>query len=110
MKKFQNILLLLGVVALVVLPLLVVEKSATDGEAAKGEEKEVEIFSGADGQVKEMVNQIQPDYKPWFEPPLKPPSSEIESMLFALQAALGAGFIGYWLGSSVTKAKERRIS
>jgi cobalt/nickel transport protein len=41
---------------------------------------------------------------------MEPPSGEVASMLFALQAALGAGFIGYWLGSSVTKAKEKRMS
>ncbi|NLN22191.1 MAG: cobalt ABC transporter substrate-binding protein CbiN, partial [Syntrophomonadaceae bacterium] len=28
----------------------------------------------------------------------EPPSGEIESLLFALQAAIGAGFIGYYLG------------
>ncbi|HMW19367.1 MAG TPA: energy-coupling factor ABC transporter substrate-binding protein, partial [Accumulibacter sp.] len=29
-------------------------------------------------------------------------------LLFALQAALGAGFIGYYLGVSVTREKLRR--
>jgi cobalt/nickel transport protein len=29
-------------------------------------------------------------------------------MLFALQAALGAGFIGYYLGVSTTRARMRR--
>ena len=32
-------------------------------------------------------------WKPW-----EPPSGEIESLLFALQAAIGAGFIGYYVG------------
>ena len=29
-------------------------------------------------------------------------------MLFALQAALGAGFIGYYIGVGVTREKMRR--
>jgi cobalt/nickel transport protein len=105
MKRFQNLLLLAGVVLLVALPLMTVEKP----EPGPGQ-KEEEIFTGADSQAKDLVGQIQPDYKPWVDSLLKPPSGEIESMLFALQAALGAGFIGYWLGSSVTKAKEKRVS
>ena len=36
------------------------------------------------------------------------PSGEASSLLFALQAALGAGFIGYYLGVSTTRAKLRR--
>jgi cobalt/nickel transport protein len=36
---------------------------------------------------------------------MAPPSGEIGSLLFALQAALGAGFIGYWYGCSKTRAK-----
>jgi len=42
---------------------------------------------------------------------MEPPSNEIGSLLFALQAALGAGFIGYWLGSSATRTKleQRKV-
>ena len=105
MKKFQNIILLVAVVVLVALPLIFIQKP----EPEPGQ-KEVEIFTGSDDQAKNMITQIRPDYKPWVESLLSPPSGEIESMLFSLQAALGAGFIGYWLGTSVTKAKEKRIS
>lgn len=105
MKRFQNLLLLTAVVLLVALPLIFIQKP----EPAPGQ-KEVEIFTGSDDQAKNLVSQIQPDYQPWFEPLMEPPSGEVASMLFALQAALGAGFIGYWLGSSVTKAKEKRMS
>lgn len=35
---------------------------------------------------------------PWAEPLWSPPSGEIESLLFALQAAIGAGLIGYAIG------------
>ena len=41
-------------------------------------------------------------------PIIEPASGEIASLLFALQAALGAGVIGYYLGVSVTREKFRR--
>ncbi|XPO23271.1 energy-coupling factor ABC transporter substrate-binding protein [Phosphitispora sp. TUW77] len=55
-------------------------------------------FGGADGQAEELITQINPDYQPWFSSIWEPPSGEIESLLFALQAALGTGFIGYYIG------------
>jgi cobalt/nickel transport protein len=66
------------------------------------------IFSGSDDQAKNMIGVIAPEYKPWFKPLMEPPSGEVASMLFSLQAALGAGFIGYYLGSAVTRARIRR--
>ena len=84
-------LLLLGTVALVVLPLAFV----------KGQ------FGGSDDQASVAIAASQPGFKPWFEPLWKPPSAEIESLLFAVQAALGAGTIGYVLGRIHGAAKER---
>ncbi|MEW5961140.1 MAG: energy-coupling factor ABC transporter substrate-binding protein, partial [Chloroflexota bacterium] len=55
-------------------------------------------FGGADGAAEEMIAQVAPDYQPWFSHIWEPPGGEIESLLFAVQAALGAGFIGYYLG------------
>jgi cobalt/nickel transport protein len=37
-------------------------------------------------------------YEPWFQPLWEPPSGEIESLLFSLQAAIGAVIIGYFFG------------
>ncbi|GAB4265976.1 energy-coupling factor ABC transporter substrate-binding protein [Thermincola ferriacetica] len=79
----RNVLLLLLVVALVIIP-FVINKDAE--------------FGGADGKAEEVITEIQPDYKPWFSSVWEPPSGEIESLLFALQAAFGAGFIGYYVG------------
>ena len=102
-KRTQNILLILGVVVLALVPLWIVEKPAAgvDGE-------EVEIFGGSDDKAKNLIGEIRPDYRPWFEPIIEPASGEIASMLFALQAALGAGFIGYYVGTGVTREKMRR--
>lgn len=80
-KGINNILMLLAVIALAVLPLLFVE-----GE-----------FGGADGAAEEMIAELAPDYEPWFHSFFEPPA-ETESALFALQAAIGAGFIGYTIG------------
>ena len=83
MKKYENLILLALVALLAAMPLV----------WNAGAE-----FGGADDQVKDVVAAINPDYKPWFESIWSPPSAEVESFLFALQAAIGAGFIGYWLG------------
>jgi len=55
-------------------------------------------FGGADGAAESAIAEIAPDYQPWFSPVWEPPGGETESLLFALQAALGAGFIGYFFG------------
>lgn len=104
MKQRQNLWLLLAVVLLVVLPLWWVQKPpVVDGRA-------LEIFAGADNKAKDLIGEIAPNYRPWFAPILEPASNEIASLLFALQAALGAGFIGYYLGVSVTREKFRQAA
>ncbi|HEY8908682.1 MAG TPA: energy-coupling factor ABC transporter substrate-binding protein, partial [Desulfosporosinus sp.] len=55
-------------------------------------------FSGADDQAKNVISSIDPNYKPWFKPIWAPPSAEVESFLFALQAAIGSGVVFYYLG------------
>lgn len=82
-----NTLLLLVVAALAVLPLAL----------GLGEGKE-EPFAGADAQAEAAITEIAPDYEPWFSPLYEPPSGEVESALFALQAALGAGVLAYYFG------------
>jgi cobalt/nickel transport protein len=103
MKRFQTIFLMTLVALLIGLPLWMAKTTepGPDGKA-------VEIFIGSDDQAKEMIGTIAPDYKPWFKPLMEPPSGEMSSLLFALQAAVGAGFIAYYLGVSVTRAKMRR--
>lgn len=103
MKGRTNLALLLAVVLLVVLPLWLVERPDPGADGKPGE-----IFSGADNQARDAIAVVAPDYRPWFSPLLEPASSEIASLLFALQAALGAGFIGYYLGVATTREKFRR--
>lgn len=101
--KRQNWLIIVAVVALTALPLWLVPKPDAGPDGQPGE-----TFGGADGKAQQAIGQIAPDYKPWFAPLMEPASNEIASLLFALQAAIGAGVIGYWLGASVTREKLRK--
>jgi cobalt/nickel transport protein len=92
-KKIQNWLLIGGVLGLTLLPLIIVK----DGK-----------FGGADNQGKEAINEIQPSYKPWFQSIFQPASAEIASLLFATQAALGAGTVGYVIGSYKGRSEGRK--
>ena len=53
-------------------------------------------YAGTDDAASEVI--AEHGYTPWFSALWEPPSKEIESLLFALQAALGAGVLGYVLG------------
>ena len=55
-------------------------------------------YGGADGEAEELITELNESYKPWFSSIWEPPSGEIESLLFVLQGAAGAGFIGYFIG------------
>ena len=91
----RNILLLLGVIVLAVLPFALQQKSSE------------ELFSGADAQAEAAITAVRPEYKPWFSPLWKPPSGEIECLLFSLQGAIGGGLLGYCLGYLRCRAKLR---
>lgn len=74
----------------------------------KGEDQG--YFGGADDQGPEYIEST--GYHPWFHSIWEPPSGEIESLLFALQSAIGAIIIGYFLGywkaqSNMRKRKEK---
>lgn len=83
----RNVVLLLAAAVLVVVPLVLPVTQGMDRP-----------FVGADNHAVDAITAGNPDYQPWFQPLWKPPSAEIEGMLFALQAALGAGLIGYCVG------------
>lgn len=55
-------------------------------------------FGGSDDSAKREITQIDQSYKPWFTPLWTPPSPDVESLLFALQASTGTAFIAYFLG------------
>lgn len=82
-KRWTTWLLVGGVLLLAVVPLLL----------NRGAE-----FSGSDDAASSAISELRPGYQRWAEPIWTPPGGEIESLLFALQAALGAGVIGYFFG------------
>ncbi|HAT4264821.1 TPA: energy-coupling factor ABC transporter substrate-binding protein [Clostridium perfringens] len=89
-RVLTNVILLLLVVFITIIPFFV----AKNGE-----------FDGSDDQAEEAITQIDKNYEPWFSPLFEPASGEIESLLFALQAAIGAGVIGFGLGYLKGKKK-----
>lgn len=54
-------------------------------------------YGGSDNAGSDLIMQRSPGYTPWFSSFWHPPP-ETESMLFALQAAIGAVVIGYFIG------------
>jgi len=63
-------------------------------------------FGGADSSAGPVIEET--GYQPWFNSIWEPPSGEIESLLFALQAAIGAIIIGFILGYYKGQADERK--
>lgn len=66
-------------------------------------------FQGADSKAGDLINEINSDYKPWFESIWTPPSAEVESFLFSMQAAIGAGFIGYYIGKKKYDKTDKSV-
>jgi cobalt/nickel transport protein len=84
-----NLILFLIVIAIVLVPLIFMGGSE---------------FGGADGEAEGVIAELNPEYEPWIAPIWEPPSGEIESLLFSIQVAIGAGLLGYALGTF----KERK--
>lgn len=91
MKTYKkNLLLVLLIAGIAIFPL--VFNSGAD-------------FEGADDEGGDVIGEIDPDYEPWAEPLWEPPSGEVESLLFSLQIVIGAGTVGYILGTLKEKRK-----
>lgn len=63
-------------------------------------------FGGSDGAATDAITTGSPQYQPWFSS-LWAPEVQVESGLFALQAALGAGVLGFILGSLRERGRSR---
>lgn len=54
-------------------------------------------FIGTDSIAQIHIENSNPDYQPWFSSVFQA-IGEVESFLFAAQAAIGAGALGYFIG------------
>lgn len=79
----KNLLYMFVIIFLVAAPLIFIKNSE---------------FGGADGKAEDVITQVDPEYKVWAKNPIKPPGGETESLLFALQAAMGSAVVFYILG------------
>lgn len=87
----KNLILIALILILVAVPVIVLKNAE---------------FAGADGIAEEAIMAINPEYVPWFEPLIELPSGEVESLLFSLQSAIGAGVVGFILGRMTAGKKE----
>ncbi len=65
-------------------------------------------FKATDSINVTAIEQVKPGYKPWFEPVIKPSGGEIETFLFATQAAIGSGVTCYILGLYKGRTERRK--
>jgi cobalt/nickel transport protein len=88
----------MAVNALLVLAIVVIVGVAL-GLDARRTEAGGERFIGSDTAATTRIERDHPDYQPWFQPLFPPLSAQVESGLFALQAALGGTVLGYTIGA-----------
>ena len=91
MKTKYYVVLIIAVVVLFVAPLLLFPSAE---------------FGGSDSSAEQAIS--DQGYKPWFSPIWEPPSSEIETLLFSLQAAIGSVIIGYFVGYERGKRAKKK--
>ncbi len=72
-----------------------------------GDDDAEEPFAGTDATATEAIQEMDPNYEPWFEPLVGELPGEVESGLFALQAVIGAGVLFYVIGFYRGKAAAR---
>ena len=90
----KKALMILTIIALIVLPLAMYQ----NGE-----------FSGTDDKAVSTIQEINKSYQPWFEGIKLFESPEIISTFFAVQADIGAGFMGFYVGFMKGK-KQKEVA
>lgn len=95
-KNKKTVIILLIVAALIaIIPFL----------ALRGAE-----FGGSDDAGSQVVEEVSPDYEPWFTPVLESAiggelPGEIESLIFCIQTGIGAGVIFFFVGRFYERKK-----
>ncbi|KZX13150.1 energy-coupling factor ABC transporter substrate-binding protein [Methanobrevibacter curvatus] len=97
MNKLKiNVILIVLVIVIGVLPLMIF--------SGLGEDQG--YFGGSDDAAGEVIEAT--GFEPWYSSFWEPPSGEIASLLFAVQAAIGAIIIGYFFGYWRAEAKYKQ--
>ena len=70
-------------------------------------------FGGSDDAGSVMVEEIQGEYEPWFEPVLETMiggelPGEVESLIFCLQTGIGVGVIAFFMGRFYERKRSER--
>jgi ABC-type cobalt transport system, periplasmic component len=63
---------------------------------------------GSDDAAKNAVTSVDPGYKPWAKPVLELTNEKTETLLFCLQAGIGAGTLGLGFGYLVLRKKKQK--
>ena len=94
----NKVIYIVGFVVIAIMIIVILAYGASNGSE----------FGGADDGAKDVIAEVDPDFKQWtkgiwgdYELP-----SETASLLFALQAAIGAIIIGYFIGRYTKKKSE----
>ena len=98
MVQRRTVIMLLIIIGLVAFPLLFESKAVS--------------APSSDDQGPAWI--LSTGYIPWVHPLWEPPNSDMEAGLFALQAAIGAGIMGYVFGiwhvqSNTRRKKEEQV-
>jgi cobalt/nickel transport protein len=91
-KAYRYVLVAMVVVALTVVPLTIYNDAD---------------FGGTDDKAITVIQNIDNSYRPWFSGFHLFESEEITSTFFAIQAAIGAGVLGYYIGYSRGKQTKK---
>ena len=86
-RRIVNLALLVAVVALFAIPYLI--RTQAGGGSA---------YAGTDSAAVSQVEKLDPTYRPWFRPVFQTSSTEVQSGLFAIQAAIGGVAFGFVIG------------
>lgn len=97
-SRRTNLALVLAIVVLLVGGYLIAARPSAQAK-----------FAGADDAGMAAIQEIHPGYQQWFTPLFEPPGDEVATGLFALQAGLGGGLLGFCLGALRSRRKVEKL-